>query len=119
MRSTSRPAAAARAQLREALAEAVDDPEEREWIEPRLAQLLGLEEREGTDRDDLFGAWRLFFERLAERAPVVLVFEDVQWADAALLEFVDYLLEWSRNHALFVLALARPDVTDRHPAGPG
>jgi tetratricopeptide (TPR) repeat protein len=111
--------AAARAKLRKTLSEAVDDPEEREWIEPRLAQLLGLEERESTDRDDLFGAWRLFFERLAERAPVVLVFEDVQWADAALLEFADYLLEWSRNHALFVLALARPDVTDRHPGWPG
>jgi tetratricopeptide (TPR) repeat protein len=111
--------AAARAKLGETLAEAVDDLEEREWIEPRLAQLLGLEDREGSDRDDLFGAWRLFFERLAERAPVVLVFEDVQWADAALLEFVDYLLEWSRNHSLFVLALARPDVTDRHPGWPG
>jgi predicted ATPase/class 3 adenylate cyclase len=111
--------AEARAKLRGALAEAVDDAAERDWIEPRLAQLLGIEERESTDRDDLFGAWRLFFERLAERAPVALVFEDVQWADAALLDFVHYLLEWSRNHALFVLALARPDVTDRHPGWPG
>jgi tetratricopeptide (TPR) repeat protein len=111
--------ASARSKLRETLAEAVDDAGEREWIEPRLAQLLGLDEREGADKDDLFGAWRLFFERLAERAPVALVFEDVQWADSALLEFVEYLLEWSRNYALFVLTLARPDVTDRHPGWPG
>jgi tetratricopeptide (TPR) repeat protein len=46
---------------------------------------------------------------------VILVFEDVQWADPSLLDFVDYLLNWSRNHPLFVLALARPEVADRFP----
>ena len=51
---------------------------------PRLANLLGLEERADTDRQDLFAAWRLFFERLADAGPVVLVFEDLQWADQAL-----------------------------------
>ena len=35
----------------------------------------------GAGRDQLFGAWRTFFERIAERAPVVLVFEDLHWAD--------------------------------------
>ena len=54
------------------------------------------------DEEDLFAAWRLLFERLAEESPTVLVFEDMQWADAALLDFVEYLLEWSRNQPLFV-----------------
>ena len=67
------------------------------------------------DREDLFSAWRLFFERLAEQRPVVLVFEDLHWADAALLDFVEYLLEWSRSHPLFVLALARPELLERRP----
>ena len=62
----------------------------------------------GSEQAELFAGWRLFFERLAERAPVVLVFEDMQWADAPLLEFVAYLLEWSRNHAILVVALTRP-----------
>ena len=52
------------------------------WVEPRLAHLLGLAERHRADREDLFSAWRLFFERLADRGPVVLVFEDLHWADA-------------------------------------
>src|SRR6266516_1251064 len=38
----------------------------------------------------------------------------MQWADAALLEFLEYLLDWSRNHPIFVLALARPELAERH-----
>src|ERR671930_646174 len=106
---------AATAKLREALEQHVADPDERAWVEPRLAQLLGLGDGASTDREDLFAAWRLFFERLAEANPTVLVFEDLQWADTALLPLVGYLLDWSRNHPLFVLALARPELSDRHP----
>jgi len=104
------------AKLRAAIEEHVPDPEERSWLEPRLAHLLGLAERTAPDREDLFSAWRLFFERLADRGPAVLVFEDLQWADNGLLDFVEYLLEWSRNHPLFVLALARPELIARRPS---
>jgi tetratricopeptide (TPR) repeat protein len=107
--------ATARGKLAEALAAYIADGEERAWIEPRLAHLLGLAEGSTHERDDLFAAWRLYFERLSEHQPAVLVFEDVQWADVSLLEFVEYLLEWSRNHPIFVLALARPELYDRHP----
>ena len=48
--------------------------------------------------------------------PVVLVFEDMQWADAGLLDFLDYLLDWSRNHPIFVLSLARPELAEKHPS---
>ncbi|HCO01788.1 MAG TPA: adenylate/guanylate cyclase domain-containing protein, partial [Actinobacteria bacterium] len=90
-------------------------PEERAWIEPRLAHLLGLEDRTAPDARDLFSAWRVFFERLAERNPVILVVEDMQWADPSLVEFVEYLMSWSRHHPIFVLALGRPEVAERHP----
>ena len=108
--------ASARAKLQSSLALHVDDADERAWIEPRLAHLLALDGSQGPgELPDLFAAWRLFFERVAEHAPVVLVFEDMQWADAPLLDFMGHLLEWSRNHAIFVLALARPELADRHP----
>ncbi|HWF58419.1 MAG TPA: adenylate/guanylate cyclase domain-containing protein [Candidatus Dormibacteraeota bacterium] len=113
------PLASAMAKLRATLAENVPDPEEQRWVEPRLAHLLGLEDRAATDRDDLFGAWRLFFERLAEQSPTVLVIEDLQWADASLLEFIEHLLDWSRNHALYVITLARPELSERHPTWGG
>ena len=101
------------AKLRTMLEERIGDAAERSWLEPRLAHLLGLAEHASGDRQDLFSAWRLFFERLSERSPVVLVFEDLQWADSALLDFVEHLLEWSRDHPLFVLALARPELAER------
>ena len=106
-------AADASRKLREALERYVADPDERSWIEPRLAHLLALDEHAARDREDLFSAWRLFFERLAEHGPCVLVFEDVQWADSGLLDFVEYVLEWSRNHPFFVLTLGRPELLER------
>jgi predicted ATPase len=108
--------ASALAKLQAALAEYVLDDDERRFVEPRLAHLLGLEDgRETREREELFGAWRLFFERLAAANPTVLVFEDMQWADASLLDFVEYLLEWSREHAIYVITLARPELLERRP----
>jgi class 3 adenylate cyclase/tetratricopeptide (TPR) repeat protein len=107
--------ASARDKLRDTLVPIVENADERAWIEPRLAHLLGLEERSTHERDDLFAAWRLFYERLSETQPTILVFEDVQWADASLLEFVEYLLEWSRNYPIFVVCLARPELAEQHP----
>ncbi|MDQ3218119.1 MAG: AAA family ATPase [Actinomycetota bacterium] len=101
--------------LHEVVALHVTDEEERGWVEPRLAHLLGFEQRRSFERDDLFAGWRLFFERMADVAPTVLVFEDIQWADASLLDFIEYLLEWSKSHALFVLTLSRPELGDKRP----
>jgi predicted ATPase len=101
--------------LQAAVNEHLSDPEERRWVEPRLAHLLGLEERSARDQEDLFAAWRLFFERMSEVRPVVMSFEDMQWADSSLLDFIEYLLDWSRNHAIFVLTLSRPELLERRP----
>ncbi len=105
----------ARAKLADTVDALVPDAEERQWIEPRLAHLLGLGEAPPGGRDELFSAWRTFFERIADRAPAVLVFEDLQWADPGLVDFVESILEWSSRHAIFVLTLARPELVDRRP----
>jgi tetratricopeptide (TPR) repeat protein len=103
------------AKLRAAVEEHVPDSEEREWIEPRLQHVLALTDRVAADPNDLHSAWRLFFERMALTGPVVLLFEDLHWADAALLDFIEYLLDWSRNHRIYVLTLSRPELGERHP----
>ena len=89
---------------------ALSDPDRR-WIEPALLTLLGIES--GIAPEQLFGAWRTFFERLATSGPVVMVFEDLHWADSGTLDFIDHLLEWSRATPLYVLTLARPELLDR------
>jgi class 3 adenylate cyclase len=108
------PAAAAE-KLEATLVEHILDAEDRAFVKPRLAHLLGLAEHEVRSREDLFAGWRIFFERLAEVNPTVLAFEDVQWADASLLDFVEYLMDWSRNHRLLVVTLARPELLERRP----
>jgi class 3 adenylate cyclase/tetratricopeptide (TPR) repeat protein len=107
----------ARAKLSATLDEFVTDADERRWIEPGLLQLLGLEEAAGTvrQRETLFAAWRTFFERIAEHGTVLLVFEDLQWADAGMLDFIDHVLDWSRDRPLYLITLARPELLDRRP----
>jgi hypothetical protein len=46
----------------------------------------------------------------------VLAFEDMQWADTSLLDFVEYLMEWSRDYPLYVITLARPELHERRPS---
>ena len=107
--------AAQREKLHIAVEQSIADPDERRFVEPRLAHLLGLEEHAPWERENLFSAWRLFYERLAEEMPTVMVFEDMEWADAALLDFIEHLVDWSKNHSLFVLVLARPELAERRP----
>jgi tetratricopeptide (TPR) repeat protein len=103
----------AREKLRATIEHFVPEERERRLVEPRLAHLLRLEERPDADRADLFSGWRLFFERMSQEAPVILAFEDLQWADSGLLDFVDYLLEWSADFPIFVITLARTELRER------
>ena len=107
--------ASAREKLRASVDAHVAHERERRLVEPRRAELLGLEHRLAGDRTDLFAGWRLFFERIADDQPVVLAFEDLQWADSGLLEFIDHLLEWSAEHPIFILALGRPELRAARP----
>ena len=111
--------AAVRAGIAAALALHVADPVERDFVEPTLLALLGLAEPPPGGRERLFAGWRTFFERIAEGGTVALVFEDLQWADDGLLDFIEHLLEWSRNFPIFILTLARPELLDRRPTWGG
>ncbi|MDP9343576.1 MAG: AAA family ATPase [Actinomycetota bacterium] len=106
----------ARRKLSASVAEHVQDPEERRWLEPRLAHLLGLEDAPPGEREELFAAWRRFFELLSERGTVAMVFEDLQWSDAGLLDYVESVPEWSKSSPILVITLARPELMDRRPS---
>ena len=68
---------------------------------------------------EAFAAWRHFFEALAEARPLVLVFEDLHWADDELLDFVDYLADWAGGVPLLVVGTARPELFARRPGWGG
>ncbi len=109
------PAEVQRRALAETLGRLIPDDAERDWMQPRL---LALFEPGGTvesQREELFAAWRRFFEADGEAAPIVLIFEDLQWADPGLLDFIDYLADWSRHHPILVMTLGRPELLDARP----
>lgn len=93
----------------------VPEGRERTLVLPRLAHLLDISRHGASEPADLFSGWRLFLERMAESDPVVLVFEDLQWATSGMLDFIDYLLEWSAERPLFVLCLGRPEMARTRP----
>ncbi len=100
-----------RERLAAAVAEHVPDAEERPVIERALLALLGFETR--VDPQGLFAAWRTFFERLADTNPVAMIFEDIHYADQGLLDFIDHVLEWSRNSPITIITLARPELLEK------
>ncbi len=107
------------------LAEAVDrllpDESEARWVESHLRPLAGLASEEGTAdrRGEAFAAWRRFFEALAEDRPLVLVFEDLHWADDGLLDFVDELVDRLTDVPVLVVGSSRPELLARRPAWGG
>jgi class 3 adenylate cyclase/tetratricopeptide (TPR) repeat protein len=107
--------AATRAKLGTVVARYITDPGDRDRVERALGALLGVAEAPGGGGGELFGAWRLFFERMAEQQLVILLFEDLHWADPGLLDFIDHLLEWSRGLPILIVTLARPELLERRP----
>jgi class 3 adenylate cyclase/tetratricopeptide (TPR) repeat protein len=113
---------AAETKLRTLLDEFVVDAGEREWIEGHVRPLAGLSagtEGGGDRKSEAHSAWRRLLEALAEQRPLVLVFEDLHWADDGLLDFVDYLAEWASGVPLLILGTARPELLVRRPGWGG
>jgi len=113
------PPEVAAGKLAQGLDRYVPDPGERAYAGLRVARLLGVafagDSGGPLSREELFAGWRLFFERLAAVQPVVLVVEDAQHADAGLLDFLDYLIDWVRDLPVYVMVLARPDLGQARP----
>ena len=102
------------AKLRRSVEAVLDD--DVDWVERHLRSLVGLgedQEPHGDHRAEAFAAWRRYFESLAETGPIVLVFEDLHWADEGLLDFVDHLVDWATGVPILVVCTARPELLTR------
>jgi class 3 adenylate cyclase/tetratricopeptide (TPR) repeat protein len=107
--------ASTRAKLGASVAKFIADPSDRDRVERALGTLLGVADAPNGGAGELYSAWRLYFERMAEQQLVVLLFEDLHWADPGLLDFIDHLLEWSRGLPILIVTLARPELLERRP----
>jgi class 3 adenylate cyclase len=113
----------AQAKLAQMTADVVAGGSEVDWVRRHLGALVGVAAGGvpvgGDQRGEAFAAWRYFFEALAEERPLVLVFEDLHWADEGLLDFVDYLVDWAGEVPLLVVGAARPELLERRPGWGG
>jgi class 3 adenylate cyclase/tetratricopeptide (TPR) repeat protein len=104
-------------------AEVVPDAADAEWVRRHLGALVGLGDGDvsvgGDRRPEAFAAWRRFFEAFAEQRPLVLVFEDLHWADDGLLDFVDHLVDWAGTVPILAVCSARPELLERRPGWGG
>jgi class 3 adenylate cyclase/tetratricopeptide (TPR) repeat protein len=96
-----------------------EDEREREWLTRHTRPLVGLEGAERAEREEAFAAWRRLLEAAAEHRPLILVFEDLHWADDGLLDFVDHLADWATTVPLLIVGTARPELLDRRPGWGG
>jgi class 3 adenylate cyclase/predicted ATPase len=105
-----------------AVAALITDPADAQWVSGHLRPLAGVStdaEPAGDRRDEAFTAWRRFFEALAEQSPLVLVFEDLHWADDNLLDFVEHLVDWAGGVPMLVVCSTRPELLERRPGWAG
>ena len=93
---------------------AVEGMTDAPWLRARLAPLVGLP-GEGGEREEVFTAWQRFLDEIAARTPLVLIFEDMHWADPALLAFIQRLAEWSTGVPTLALCTSRPELHEAHP----
>ena len=108
--------------LGEAVRDLVPNEAEARWVAAHLRPLAGVAaDAPATSerQSEAFAAWRRFVEALAERRPLVLVFEDLHWADDGLLDFVDALVDRLAELPVLVIAVARPELLTRRPAWGG
>jgi class 3 adenylate cyclase/tetratricopeptide (TPR) repeat protein len=90
-----------------------------------IAELLGLasgvmDAVEGErGQPEIAWAAREFVDELADVQPLIMVFEDIHWAEEPLLELIDHLAQWVRERALVIICLARPELLDVRPGWGG
>jgi DNA-binding SARP family transcriptional activator len=92
---------------------------DRDWLYRRLLPLIGLSGDGGVEREEQFAAWRRSLELLAADGPAVLVFEDLHWADDAMLAFLEDLIERAERVPLVVVATTRLELFERLPSWAG
>lgn len=90
------------------------ETDERALIRDRVAATIGLAES-GGGLQETFWAVRKLLEAVASDQPIVVVFDDIHWAEPTFLDLIEYLEGWSKTSSILVLCLARPELLETRP----
>jgi predicted ATPase/class 3 adenylate cyclase len=100
------------------LASLVEGADDAKVIANLVSQLLGLGEQTAS-QEEIFWAVRKTFEALATSGPLVLVFDDIHWAEPTFLDLIDHIVESIGDVPLLVVCLARPELLENRPTWGG
>ena len=92
----------------------LEGEEDADRIAACVAGAIGVGEAAGAPDETLWAVRRLF-EHLSRDRPLVVGFDDLQWAEPTFLDLIEYLVGWSRDAPILVVCLARPELLDKHP----
>jgi class 3 adenylate cyclase/tetratricopeptide (TPR) repeat protein len=106
------------AESRRKLEAVLKDAEHAAAVAAGVAGLIGLDDRP-VATEDAHWAVRRFLEALAEDRPLVVVFDDIHWAEPAFLDVVEHVADWSRDAPILLLCVARPELLDLRPGWSG
>jgi class 3 adenylate cyclase/tetratricopeptide (TPR) repeat protein len=105
-------------QARRKIATLLEDVETAGVVVERLAEFVGLAGVAGTVEEG-FWAVRKLFESLAQKQPLIVVFDDLNWAEPTLLDLVEHVAEWSRDAPILLVCLTRPELLEVRPGWGG
>ena len=100
-------------EMRTRLEAALGDEPERDTLVDSLSHLLGLDQAT-VGSEEIFWAARKLLERVAADGPLLVVFDDLHWAQPTFLDFLEYLGDWVRDAPMLICCLARPEFLEQH-----
>jgi class 3 adenylate cyclase/tetratricopeptide (TPR) repeat protein len=83
-------------------------------IGTRVAGAIGISESVGAPEETMWAVRRLL-EQVARERPLIVGFDDLQWAEPTLLDLIEYLVGWIQDAPVLVVCLTRPELLDRQP----
>ena len=100
------------------LLEALGADEDAGSVQAKLSALLGLAPQSGSI-EETFWAVRRFLEGLVSGGPLIVVIDDLHWAEPTLLDLIEHVADWSRDAPILLVCLARPEFLDERPGWGG
>jgi class 3 adenylate cyclase/tetratricopeptide (TPR) repeat protein len=100
------------------LAALVEGARDADLLALRVAQALGLESA-SSPPEEIFWSIRRLFEHLARDRPLVVVIEDIHWAEQTLLDLIEHVADWSREAPILLICPARHELLERRPSWAG